>query len=113
MNRLEYSINLVAEEASEVAQGCNKMLRFGVGDVDPRNGRTNLVNLFKELNDLEGTVRMLKEELEDRGIEVPLYPNETEVQKKIQKVVFYAQRSIETGALVADETDRAVPSGTA
>lgn len=113
MNKLEYTVNLVGEEASEVAQACNKILRFGLVDVDPRNGRTNLVNLFKELNDLEGVLRLMKEELEDRGISAPQYPDEVEVQKKIQKVLHYAQRSITSGALTADEKDMAAPTGAA
>jgi hypothetical protein len=62
MNRLQYLLSKLAEEASEVAQISLKTSQFGLEDVKPGQDSSNRMRMFDELNDLNGIIRMLNME---------------------------------------------------
>jgi hypothetical protein len=61
MNIKEHLLVCLAEEAAEVAQDCDKSLRFGLDDINVLNptGPSNRERLIVELNQLLGVVFML------------------------------------------------------
>ena len=62
MTRKEMLLLILSEEAAEVAQGVTKALRFGLNEVYPVTGKTNLERLIEELNDMAAVIQMLQEE---------------------------------------------------
>lgn len=95
MDQLQYVANLVAEEASEIAQAALKISRFGVKSVDPATGVTSLQKLIAELNDLEATLLLLDEELGPQGLSLQGRGDQKAIDDKIQKILKYAGVSIE------------------
>jgi len=62
MNRLQYLLNKLAEEGSEVSQIALKTAQFGLSEIRPGQPFTNLDRIHQELNDLLAIVDMLNEE---------------------------------------------------
>lgn len=60
MTETEHLLVCLAEEAAEVAQACDKALRFGLDDGWPERKESNRQEIVKELSDLYGVVRMLR-----------------------------------------------------
>lgn len=95
MDQLQYVAGLVAEEASEIAQAALKVSRFGIRSVDPATGQTGLQKLIAELNDLEGVLLLLDEELQAQGLSLDGRGDKKAIDDKVQKVLKYAAISIE------------------
>lgn len=113
MNKIEYMVGIVGEEATEVTKACHKANRFGLDDTDPATGLTNRQTIVAELNDLEGAVRLLREVLQEGGTDLVGLGDEGAINAKIDKILHYAKRSIANGTLVEDVRVQAAPSGAA
>lgn len=90
MNRLQYLLGKLAEEASEVAKAALKAQQFGFNSWNPDNldAGSNATQLCVELNDVGAIVRMLNEEYK-LGFEVSL----EEMEDKRVRVNKYALMS--------------------
>jgi hypothetical protein len=62
MNKTDYLLTCLAEEAGEITQAVGKSLRFGLEDGYPETSRTNRTDLQAELNDLFALVELLQNE---------------------------------------------------
>jgi len=62
-NRHRYILACLSEECGEVVQVAMKMMRFGVNDVNPKTGDSNIDMLEDELVDLEAVIGMIRMEL--------------------------------------------------
>lgn len=99
LDPLHYALNLVGEEGAEVSKETAKIFRFGLFDVRPSTGENNLQVLQNEITDLVATVRILNLELVRRGLPALKLDDEVAIGRKIEKVCFYAERSMERGTL--------------
>jgi hypothetical protein len=63
MNRTQYLLCKVAEEASEVAKAALKAQQFGMESMNRDSGMTNERELMFEMCDLIGVLELLNEEL--------------------------------------------------
>lgn len=90
MTRLQFLLNKLAEEASEIAQIAMKAQQFGLYKVCPEKGETNLARITAEYNDLEGIVAMLNEEFH-----AEIFRNSYAVLAKAEKVNRYYQYSVD------------------
>jgi len=100
MNRAEYLMVMLAEEASELAQRAAKCLRFGVSDVQEPDGKTYASNndrLVAEYLD----VCTVMEELFELG--TVAQPSSTAMDehfaRKKERIEKYAALSVELGRL--------------
>lgn len=92
LNREQYLLTKLAEEASEIAQIALKTQQFGMNEICPQFPETNKQRIRKELNDLLGVIEMLNREYEFNFI-----PDDNEIAAKINKVNKYYNYSIECG----------------
>ena len=95
MNRLQYLLIKLAEEASEISQMALKSSHFGLEEV--YNDEYNKARLQQELTDLNAIVKMLNYEF-DFGYEV----SDADVEIKINKVNEWYNHSVTYGH-VTDE----------
>lgn len=93
MNKVDYLLVCLMEEAAEVQQLCAKSLRFGLEDVRPDTATRNVDELWKEINDMYAILDMLKEQ------HVDLARDEIKINTKKQKVQHYMQYSKQAGKL--------------
>lgn len=92
MNRKQYLLTKLAEEASEVAQIALKTQQFGFDEVKHSQTLTNRERVFQELDDLFGILEMLNEEY-DFGY----FPDVKNVEAKKIKVNKYFKLSEKLG----------------
>ncbi len=92
LNREQYLITKLAEEASEIAQIALKAQQFGMDEICPKLPESNKQRIHKELNDLLGVVEMLNTEYN-----FDYRPNDIEIAAKINKVNKYYGYSIDCG----------------
>lgn len=59
MNRLDHLLVITGEEAAEVTKEAAKCLRFGVNEIYPAIGITNIARLVIEFNQLYAMMEML------------------------------------------------------
>ncbi len=106
MKPLEYLLNQLREEMDEVGQICSKILRFGIDSVKPGEEATNRQKLVEELNDVQASIELLKEYLEDenRG-GLPGLGDRPFVEKRIAKILHFAKVSRDLGNLEDDPGD--------
>jgi hypothetical protein len=99
MNRLQYLLNKLAEEAGEIVQIANKTSQFGLHEVynDGKNQLSNRERCLEEIHDLFGIVHMLNEEFDLGFVITP----QKLIDKKNKTNKFY-QYSKELG-MVRDE----------
>lgn len=76
-----------------------KTNRFGTLSVNPLNGVGNLELFQKELTDLVAAVRIANFELVKQGLTPLTLFDESEIEKKINKVRHFAQISLDEGLL--------------
>jgi NTP pyrophosphatase (non-canonical NTP hydrolase) len=95
MNRLQYLLTKLAEEASEVAQMSLKTQQFGLDEV--YIDKSNRVRLHEELDDLLTVINLLNTEF---GF--GYMPNEEYVINKINKIAKYYQYSVDLGMVTID-----------
>jgi hypothetical protein len=92
MNKVEYLLICLMEEAAEIQQAAAKALRFGLDNHHPDRMETNAQELQKELTDLDATRSMLiSENALPSGYHF--------ITPKIKKVERYMQISEEFGIL--------------
>lgn len=60
MNRQEYLLTSLAEEASEIVHSTTKALRFGLDEIQPGKTETNATRIISEIEDLMIIVEMLQ-----------------------------------------------------
>lgn len=73
--------------------------RFSLAEMHPERRRSNLQDIQKEVTDLIAAIRILNLELVRKGLP-PINLNDEEgIARKIEKVAYYAQCSVETGRL--------------
>ena len=90
MNRKEHLLNLLMEEACEIAQAANKCVRFTPEHA--HYAESNLDRLKIEIGDLASVIQMLNAEF---GFGISLEANEA----KIVRIEKYMQISREMGTL--------------
>lgn len=89
MNKQQYLLTKLAEEAAEVGQRALKMQQFGKEEKEPGQDFTNEQRLNQELNDLSMIVRLLKEEC---GLDLYTDPWWFDIKKpKVEKYMKYSQ----------------------
>lgn len=79
MNRKEYLLECLAEEAAEIVQAKSKVVRFGEDDAWPSYEGTALTRLFAEMNDILAVIEILSGE-------VPFVANREAIDAKKRKV---------------------------
>jgi len=60
MTETEHLLVCLSEECAEIIKAVSKALRFGLDDGYPGGSTTNLQDIIKELNDLEGVIDLLR-----------------------------------------------------
>ena len=88
-----YLLMRLAEEAAEITQAVSKCVLYSPGHTAPEYDKTNLQNLEAELNDLLGTVKLLK------AVGVNLYLSKQAQYEKAVKIARYAEISANIGTL--------------
>lgn len=99
LDAVRYCLNLVGEEGTEVSKEVNKIFRFGLEDIRPSTGEDNLQVLQNEITDFVAVVHTLNLELVKRGLPAMKLDDHVGIQRKQDKVAFYAARSMERGTL--------------
>ncbi len=94
MNNTEYFLSVLIEECAEVAQRATKAQRFGIGEIQPDQLKTNVERLTGEYADLIGAWELLV----DSGI-VDM-PTRAAIDAKKAKVLRYMEYSRECGTLI-------------
>jgi hypothetical protein len=97
MNKEQYLLICLMEEAAEIQQACAKALRFGITNVHPVHRSNNLDSIKRELNDLEA-IRQMLVEAGVLGIFEALEDCE-QIDAKMKKVEKYMKESKEIGTL--------------
>lgn len=94
MNKVEYLLTCLAEEAVEVAQRATKAMRFGCDEVQPGQALTNVQRISQELSELHALAELLEEE----GVRVlPL--SSDAIERKREKVAVFMKYSRDCGTL--------------
>jgi NTP pyrophosphatase (non-canonical NTP hydrolase) len=103
MTEEEHLLTCLMEEASEVAQACAKVLRFGLDD-DHQSTNPDIVSprfyLQKELNDLLAVCQLLSE----AGVLPMIWINQQMLTAKKQKLAGMMEYSRKQGALEQPST---------
>lgn len=94
MNRLQYLLTKLAEEASEVAQIALKTQQFGLDEIYPANGYSNRDRCHQELDDFNGIIKMLNDEFNFN-----YFVNDYRVAVKADKVDKYYEYSRDLGMI--------------
>lgn len=97
MNRFQYLLTKLAEEASEVSQIALKTQQFGASETMPGQNWTNVQRIHQELNDMLAIVGMLNSEY---GF--GFYQNEQQIQAKEEKVEKFFQYSKSLGQVTVE-----------
>lgn len=92
MNREQYLLCKLAEEASEIAQIALKTQQFGMDEVYLTD--SNKERIHKELNDLLGIIEMLNAEYNFN-----FFPDDIQIQEKVDKVNLYYAYSKQLGCV--------------
>lgn len=96
MNEIEYLLQCLSEECSEVSQRISKALRFSLEEAQPGQAQTNIERIYDELVDLQGVAVMLFE----RGIIADSRKENEGINNKIEKVLRFMEYSRERGCLL-------------
>lgn len=94
MNRREYLMQKLGQEACEVAQMTSKNNEFGMFEVFPDQPLTNAERLHLELDDLMAMIEMLNDECE-----LAYTPNRENIEAKKRKVNKYYAYSDSLGLI--------------
>ena len=100
LSQLEHLLVCLSEECSEIIQAINKGQRFGLEDGYPGTPRTNIGDIIRELNDLEGVVSMLRDH---HGLPKP---DPAAVKAKRIKVTQHMDYAVTRGTLRLDACPR-------
>lgn len=100
MNRTEYLLVCLMEEAAEIQQIASKCLRFGLDNYHPDRPETdNLDELQRELTDFDAIRFMLNQS----GVVYKGYSGLEEMLPKIQKVTHFMEVSKACGTIAATD----------
>ena len=91
MNKTDYILLCIAEEAMEVSQEISKSLRFGLNDTHPLYTGTIHERIERELNDLYGAIELLSE------YDIVFNPDEKQIAAKKEKIKKYMEYSKQIG----------------
>lgn len=105
MTPLEFLLQGVEEEASEIIQAASKIKRFTIDSVNPDTGLTNRVELVKEFNELLGVMNLLREYLDDGRGGLPGLHDPAMIADKEQRYLESAKVSRKLGTLVDDPSN--------
>ena len=98
MNRLEYLLDCASEESSEFAVRVSKAMRFGMTEIEPGQGMTNVERFMDELHDQLAVVFILRAEGHiPRSI--PIVPDCDRIALKLAKIEKFMALSREQGTL--------------
>jgi len=99
MNRLQYLLNKLSEEASEIVQISQKTAQFGLNEVydDGKNNLSNRERCHAEIDDLLGIISLLNDEFD-----FCYEPDREKIEQKKDKTNRYYKYSKELG-MVSDE----------
>lgn len=93
MNKIQYLLVKLAEEASEISQIALKTAQFGVHEQCPGLNETNIQRIDQEFNDLVAIVELINQELNSSEIHIC----DAFIERKKEKVNKYYNYSIECG----------------
>lgn len=99
MNKEQYLLTCIAEEASEVVKDATKAIRFGLHDKNPTAYANNAANIVQELTELIALVEYAGKE---GYIDITLLNNEETKKQKIKKYLKYAEYARQCGRLDLD-----------
>ena len=94
MNEVEHLLVCLSEECAEIQKAVSKALRFGLDDGYPGENTTNLQDIIKELNDLEGVIQLLA-----THISFSDFGNPVEILKKKNKIIEFMDYARKRGKL--------------
>ena len=94
MNRTEHLLACLAEECAEVIQRATKAQRWGLGEIQPDQNRTNAERIVAELQDLHAIMEML----DDEGV-IQMGIDRAAVETKKRKVEHFINYARELGIL--------------
>lgn len=92
MNKLQYFLCKLAEEASEVSQIALKTQQFGLLERHPQMKENNLQRIHLELDDLNAIIDVLNE-----NYSFEYSPNSENIKNKKEKLNKYLRYSINLG----------------
>jgi hypothetical protein len=94
MNKTEYLLTTLMEEAAEVQKVASKCIRFGLDNIKPGKSKSNFEKLEVEINDFYALVEMLEQHVGAATIY-----SEHLIIKKTKKVGKFMELSRELGTL--------------
>lgn len=97
MNKIEYLLTCLQEEAGEITQASSKCLRFGLNSPSraSKTPRTNAEQVVAEINDAVAILELLS----DEGFDIGHFLDPEQIMIKKERVHFYMQDSIRGGLL--------------
>lgn len=96
---ISVSASEVAQRAATISQVAQKALRFGIEDFHPIKRMINLAHMQEELSDFIGAIRVFNAELEKAGLPPLRMDDEPRIQRKMNRIVIYSDRSLRSGKL--------------
>lgn len=103
MNLLHWLLIKVSEEASEVSQAACKAAEFGLSSKNPNTGTYSDTKIKQENIDLQAMFLAIDQVTESSELSDDFEPQGTviheEMDRKIQRVIFYAHDAIDRGVL--------------
>ena len=102
MNRIEYLLQCIGEEAAEVQQAASKCNRFGINDGYPGTNRNNIEDLAQEITDLVAIYYMLGHLNYPDRIKLPQILDPNKICEKQDRVKKYMEVSRSLGRLEDD-----------
>lgn len=100
MNRLQFLLTKLAEEAAEISQIALKTQQFGLHEKQHKDGPSNRERIIGELNDFNAIIHLLNGEF-NLGYHLTDPKNHLAMSAKIGKVAHYYEYSKSLG-LVSD-----------
>lgn len=96
MTQTQYALSKVAEEATEIAKECHKIMHFGFNSFDPNDPKRvkNIDRLIAELHDLEGALLFLRD---NSGGEFEFIHDTCTALAKYDKIARHMGYAIESG----------------
>lgn len=94
MNKEQYLLVKLMEEAAEVQQAASKALRFGLENTDPVTGITNVDYLVSEIGDLYVAMNAL-----ESHAGISLYITNSILDAKLKKLEKFMRISAELGVI--------------
>ena len=91
MQLVQFLLTKAAEECNEIAQAALKAQQFGLAEVYPATGESNEQRIKRELDDLQGILRMME------VVGFVYEPDENAIAEKQEKVLKFLKYSVGLG----------------